>query len=89
MIRVERRPARGCSADAASTHYALNHGAHEAVMSQSNAVNNGIMGGQMVAGAWALQRLYAKKPKTAIVLGIALGAFRASAAAHNMAVMGR
>lgn len=74
----------GCGADAASTHVALTRGAHELILTQSPLGNDAIIAGQAVYGAWALERLYRRHPKLAIVVGISAGVFRASIATRNL-----
>ena len=74
----------GTGGDAVSTHVALNHGAHELVMTQNPAVDDILIGGQAVGGAILLARLHKTHPKTAIVAGILAGSFRAYITYHNV-----
>ena len=74
----------GTGADAVSTHVALNHGAHELVMTQNPAVDDILIGGQAVGGAIFLARLHKTHPRTAVVVGVVAGSFRAYIAYHNI-----
>ena len=76
----------GFTADTSSTHFALNQGAHESVLSQKPWVNHAIIGGEAAGGAYGLQRLSKKHPKLAVTLGIAVGALRAGIAVRNIQV---
>jgi hypothetical protein len=76
----------GFAADTSSTHFALNQGAHESVLSQKPWVNHVIIGGQAAGGAYGLQRFSKNHPKLAVTLGIAAGALRAGIAARNFSV---
>jgi hypothetical protein len=79
----------GMSADTASTHYALQQGAHETTLSQKAWVNHALIGGETIGGAYGLQKLSKEHPKLAATIGIAAGAFRAGIAVHNMGVAGQ
>ena len=74
----------GTTADAASTHLALDRGAREVVLSQSPVVNDVIVvGAEGVGGALLLARLHRTHPKLATVFGIAAGAGRTAIAYRN------
>lgn len=72
-------------ADAASTHYALNHGAHELILSQNpwktDAVLAGEAAGISLSLAWLDKRQH---PKMARVVGWSFVAVRASVVASNL-----
>jgi hypothetical protein len=76
----------GMSADTASTHYALNQGAHETTLSQKPWLTHALIGGEAVGGAYGLNKLSKEHPKLAATIGIAAGAFRAGIAMRNMRV---
>jgi hypothetical protein len=77
----------GLGADTASTQYALQHGAHEAILSQRPWVNHLVIAGEGAGGAWGLQRLSTNHPKMAVALGVGVGVLRAGIAAHNVQVV--
>ena len=74
----------GTTGDAASTHYALLHGAHELILTQSPVVNDVIVGSQAAGGMILLARLHRTHPKTAVAVGLLAGSFRAYVAVHNL-----
>jgi hypothetical protein len=76
----------GMSADTASTHYALNQGAHETTLSQKPWVNHVLIGGETAGGAVGLNKLSKEHPKLAATIGIAAGALRMGIAMRNMHV---
>lgn len=76
----------GCGADAASTHYGLNHGSHEIFLTQNPWTNDFIIGGQAAGGSWASLVLSRRKPKLALILSLAVMGVRSSIAVHNIRV---
>jgi len=73
----------GGVADSQSTCAALARGGREVILTQSCSVNTLIISGEMAAGTYGLNKLYAKHPKLAVGIGIAAGAFRVGIAARN------
>lgn len=71
-------------ADATTTHYALNHGAHEFMLSQNPVVNDVILAGQAVGVSYELQWLNKKHPKIAKVLGWSFVGVRGAIVVNNL-----
>lgn len=78
-----------CSADATTTHLALNRGAHEVVISQSPIADDAILGGLGIAGGLGARKLYQKHPKLAILITAVGVSIHTWAAIHNSQVPGR
>jgi hypothetical protein len=76
----------GGFADAHSTCQALAHGGREVVLTQSCRTNALVISGEMAAGSYGLNKLYASHPKLAVGIGIAAGVFRSGIAFHNLRV---
>lgn len=72
-----------CAADAVTTHYALERGAHELVLSQNPWVTDGIVAAQAVGVSILLARVGRKRPKLAKALGWTFVGARAAIVAHN------
>ncbi len=77
----------GCGADATSTSFALNNGAREVVLTQSNLANGAIITGEASIGAYSLNKLYKTHPKLAMVIGIVASSARFGVAYHNIGVI--
>jgi hypothetical protein len=78
-----------CSADAVSTHHALNHGATEMFLGQSAWVRDPLIAAQAAALPLLLDRPLRKAghPKIATAVAIGLTVVRVAAVAHNMRVI--
>jgi hypothetical protein len=74
----------GGTSDAVSTHYALTHGATEAVLSNRPVVTDIMVGTETAGGAFLLIRLHRSHPKTAVAFGILAGAGRSYIAYRNV-----
>ncbi len=76
----------GGALDISSTCQGLANGGREVVLTQSCRTNALVISGEMVAGAYGLNKLHLTHPKLAVTLGIIAGVFRCSVAAHNFGV---
>jgi hypothetical protein len=76
----------GGIADSSSTCQALARGGREVVLTQSCGANAAIIGAEMAAGSFGLNKLYRTHPKLAVGIGIAAGALRVGIAAHNQRI---
>lgn len=76
------------TADAATTHVALQKGAVEVVFPTQNPwVIDGIVAGEAVTGHALTKHLYKDHPKLAVTIAIAATAVHGYAAIHNIHVM--
>lgn len=69
-------------ADAASTHYALNHGAHELILSQNPWKTDAIVASEAAGLNWLL--LKARNKKAAKIIGWAFVGVRGAIVASNL-----
>lgn len=77
-------------ADAATTHYALTHGAHELVLSQRPLITDAIVAGQAVGTSLALAWLDRRKhPKAARIVGWSFVAVRGAVVVSNLRQVGK
>jgi hypothetical protein len=74
----------GCGADAASTHYALARGGHEAVLTQNRYVNTAIIGSAAAVGAYGSTRWAKRHPRAAALLSVGVAGLRIGIAARNV-----
>jgi hypothetical protein len=72
------------AADAASTHYMLQGGAYEAVLTQNGYVNDAIIAGEAVAVGIGLSRWSHRHPTGALILGWTIVGVRGAVVAHNL-----
>jgi len=78
-----------CSADATTTHIALNHGAREVLLTQNPWINDGIVAGVALSGVGINHVLRREgHPRMAIVTMLAITAMRSAVAIHNARVIG-
>lgn len=56
--------------DAASTHVALNRGAHEVMMTQNPYIDDGLLAAQAVIGALILEKIAKTHPKATRIVGV-------------------
>jgi hypothetical protein len=78
--------ALGCTfaADAASTHYLLQNGGHEMVLTQNRYVNDAIIAGEAAGVTEGLLHLYRQHPRAATIVGWTIVGIRGAIVAHNV-----
>ena len=78
-----------CAADATTTHLALTRGAREVVLTQSPALNDALIGGEALVGAFGARHLSIDHPRVARWVLVGSIVARGLVVAHNVRVLQR
>lgn len=75
------------ASDGATTHIALNRGAHELLLTQSPSVNDGLLAAEAGSLWWATAKI--QRPWLRWTVRLSIAGVHGAVAAHNMSVIKR